>query len=138
MAARFTAYAVAFIVGVTVIAGLIVGAQREDDGPVDLIVINGHVYSADRDELAEAVAVRGNKVIRVGSNGEIRRLRRAQTIVIDAHGGAVVPGFNDAHAHVISGGLALDQVNLSDAKTVDEIKDTIRVWSAAHPERAWI
>ncbi len=56
MAARFTAYAVAFIVGVTVIAGLIVGAQREDDGPVDLIVINGHVYSAERDELAEAVA----------------------------------------------------------------------------------
>ena len=50
MAARFTAYAVAFIVGVTVIAGLIVGAQREDDGPVDLIVINGRVYGADRDE----------------------------------------------------------------------------------------
>jgi predicted amidohydrolase YtcJ len=58
--------------------------------------------------------------------------------VIDAQGGAVVPGFNDAHAHVISGGLSLDQVNLSDAKTVDEIKDTIRVWSQAHPERAWI
>jgi len=138
MAARFTAYAVAFIVGVTVIAGLIVGAQREDDGPVDLIVVNGKVYSGADDELAEAVAVRGNKVIRVGSNGEIRRLRRAQTIVIDAHGGAVMPGFNDAHAHIISGGLSLDQVNLSDAKTVDEIKDTIRLWSEAHPERAWI
>src|ERR687898_1327916 len=138
MAARFTAYAVAFIVGVTVIAGLIVGAQREDDGPVDLIVINGHVYSADRDELAEAVAVRGNKVIRVGSNREIQRLRRAQTTVIDAKGGAVLPGFNDAHAHVVSGGLSLDQVALDDAKTVDEIRDTIRVWAEAHPERQWI
>jgi hypothetical protein len=138
MAARFTAYAVAFIVGVTVIAGLIVGAQREDDGPVDLIVINGHVYSADRDELAEAVAVRGNKVVRVGSNREIQRLKRAQTIVIDAKGGAVVPGFNDAHAHLISGGLSLDQVSLADAKTLEDTKDTIRVWSAAHPERQWI
>ena len=138
MAARFTAYAVAFIVGVTVIAGLIVGAQREDDGPVDLIVVNGHVYSADRDELAEAVAVRGNKVIRVGSNREIQRLRRAQTTVIDAKGGAVVPGFNDAHAHLISGGLALDQVSLADAKTLDDVKDTIRVWSETHPERQWI
>ena len=138
MAARFTAYAVAFIVGVTVIAGLIVGAQREDDGPVDLIVINGRVYSAAQDELAEAVAVRGNTVVRVGTNREIQRLRRAQTTVIDAKGGAVVPGFIDAHAHLVSGGLSLDQVSLADARTVDEIKDTIRVWADAHPERQWI
>ena len=138
MAARFTAYAVAFIVGVTVIAGLIVGAQREDDGPVDLIVINGQVYSAAHDELAEAVAVRGNTVVRVGTNREIQRLRRAQTTVIDAKGGAVVPGFIDAHAHLISGGLSLDQVSLADAKTIDEIKDTVRVWALAHPERQWI
>ena len=138
MAARFTAYAVAFIVGVTVIAGLIVGAQREDDGPVDLIVINGQVYGGEGDELAEAVAVRGNKVIRVGNNREIQRLRRAQTTVIDAKGGAVLPGFNDAHAHLVSGGLSLDQVSLDAARTVDEIKDTIRVWAEAHPERQWI
>ena len=138
MAARLAAYAVAFIVGVTVIAGLIVGAQREDDGPVDLIVINGQVYNAQDDDLAEAVAVRGNKVVRVGSNREIQRLRRAQTTVIDAKGGAVVPGFNDAHAHLINGGLSLDQVSLSDAATVDEIKDTIRIWAEAHPEREWI
>src|SRR5687768_10913331 len=138
MAARFTAYAVAFIVGVTVIAGLIVGAQREDDGPVDLIVINGQVYSAADDQLAEAVAVRGNTVVRVGTNREIQRLRRAQTTVIDAKGGAVVPGFIDAHAHLVSGGLSLDQISLSDATTIEEIKDTIRVWSEAHPEREWI
>ena len=138
MAARFTAYAVAFIVGVTVIAGLIVGAQREDDGPVDLIVINGQVYTGEDDELAEAVAVRGNKVVRVGSNREVQRLRRAQTTVVDANGGAVLPGFNDAHAHLVSGGLSLDQISLDAATTVEEIKDTIRVWAEAHPERQWI
>jgi predicted amidohydrolase YtcJ len=139
MAARLTAYAVAFIVGVTFIAGLIVGAQREDDGAVDLIVINGKVYAADgKTDLAEAVAVRGNKVIRVGSNREIQRLKRAQTIVVDAKGGAVMPGFNDTHAHLVNGGLSLDQISLSDAATIDDIKDTIRVWSEAHPEREWI
>jgi len=139
MAARLTAYAVAFIVGVTFIAGLIVGAQREDDGAVDLIVINGRIYAAEGGtDLAEALAVRGNKVIRVGSNREIQRLKRAQTIVVDAKGGAVMPGFNDTHAHLINGGLSLDQISLSDATTIDEIKDTIRVWSDAHPERAWI
>jgi predicted amidohydrolase YtcJ len=143
MAARLTAYAVAFIVAVTFIAGLIVRAQRDDDGPVDLIVINGKVYAGTTEgsatgELAEAVAVTGNKVVRVGTNREIQRLRRAQTEVIDAKGGAVVPGFIDAHAHLISGGLSLDQISLSDATTLEEIKDTIRVWSEAHPEREWI
>jgi predicted amidohydrolase YtcJ len=139
MAARLTAYVVAFIVGVTFIAGLIVGAQREDDGAVDVIVINGKVYAADGGaDLAEAVAIRGNKVIRVGSNREIQRLKRAQTVVVDARGGAVMPGFIDAHAHLISGGLSLDQISLDEATTIDEIKDTIRVWSEAHPERAWI
>ncbi|MEP6782466.1 MAG: amidohydrolase [Acidobacteriota bacterium] len=139
MAARLTAYVVAFIVGLTLIAGLIVGAQREDDGPVDLIVINGKVYAGDgSNDLAEAIAVRGNKVVKVGSNREIQRLKRAQTTVIDAKGGAVMPGFNDAHAHLISGGLSLDQINLSDATTLDEIKDTVRVWSESHPERTWI
>lgn len=139
MAARLTAYAVAFIVAVTFIAGLIVRAQRDDDGPVDLIVVNGKVYSADDgSELAEAVAVTGNKVVRVGTNREIQRLRRAQTVVVDAKGGAVLPGFNDAHAHLINGGLSLDQVSLGDAMTIDAIKDTIRVWAESHPEREWI
>lgn len=139
MAARLTAYAVAFIVGVTFIAGLIVRAQREDDGPIDLIVINGHVYAGDgATDLAEAVAVSGNKVVRVGSNREIQRLRRAQTTVVDAKGGAVLPGFNDAHAHLISGGLSLNQINLLDATTLDQIKDSVRIWAEAHPEREWI
>ena len=139
MAARLTAYLVACIVGVTLIAGLIVGAQRADDDAVDLIVINGKVYAGDgATNLAEAVAIRGNQVVRVGSNREIQRLRRAQTTTIDAKGGAVLPGFNDAHAHFISGGLSLDQVNLLDAATLDAIKDTIRIWSEVHPERTWI
>ncbi|HYB95120.1 MAG TPA: amidohydrolase [Vicinamibacterales bacterium] len=139
MAARLTAYAVAFIVGVTFIAGLIVRAQREDDGPVDLIVINGQVYAGDGSEtLAEAVAVTGNKVVRVGTNREIQRLRRAQTTVIDAKGGAVLPGFNDAHAHLINGGLSLDHINLSDATTLEQIKESVRLWAEAHPEREWI
>ncbi|HEX8028471.1 MAG TPA: amidohydrolase [Vicinamibacterales bacterium] len=139
MAARLTAYAVAFIVGVTFIAGLIVRAQREDDGPIDLIVVNGKVYAgAGGQELAEAVAVSGNKVVRVGSNREILRLRRAQTQTVDAKGGAVLPGFNDAHAHLVDGGLSLDHISLSEAATLDAVKDTIRVWSEAHPEREWI
>ena len=66
MAARLTAYVVVGIVAATLIAGLIVGAQRNDiDGPVDLIVQNAKVYTAgSRGEMAEAVAIRGNQILR--------------------------------------------------------------------------
>jgi predicted amidohydrolase YtcJ len=139
MAARITAYLVALIVGTTFIAGLIVGAQRDSAGPVDLIVVNGRVYTADGNgTMAEAVAVQGNKILQVGTSREIQRLRRPQTVVVDAEGGAVLPGFNDSHAHLISGGLALDQVNLLDAKTLPMIEETIRAWAATNPDREWV
>jgi len=137
MAARLTAYVVACIVGLTFIAGLIVGAQRADDGPVDLIIVNGKVFTGDV-SLAEAVAVQGNKVLRVGTNREIQRLARAQTTIIDAKGGSVLPGFNDAHLHLLSGGLALDQVSLSEATTLDAVKDTMKAWTEANPADEWI
>ena len=117
MAARLTTYVVVGIVAATLIAGLIVGAQRDDnDGPVDLIVFNGKVYTADASgSMAEAVAVRGNQILRVGSNREINRLRRPQTVVVDALGAAVLPGFNDADVQFIAGGLGLDTIDLLDA-----------------------
>ena len=82
MAARLTTYVVVGIVAATLIAGLIVGAQRDDsDGPVDLIVFNAKVYTADASgTTAEAVAIRGNQILRVGSNREINRLRRPRPI----------------------------------------------------------
>jgi predicted amidohydrolase YtcJ len=139
MAARLTGYIVAVIVGVTFIAGLIVGAQRDADGPVDLIVINGNVYPADGSgSMAEAVAIQGNKILQVGTNREIQRLRRPQTVVVDAKGGAVLPGFNDSHVHVVRGGLSLNELDLLGAATLPAIEATIASWAAEHPEREWV
>jgi predicted amidohydrolase YtcJ len=100
MAARLTAVIVAAIVGVTLVAGLIVGAQRDDDsGPIDLLIYNGRVYTGVAERpFAEAVAVRGNRIYRVGSNRDIKRLRRRATTVVDAHGGSVFAGFTDVDA----------------------------------------
>ena len=140
MAARLTTYVVVAIVAATLIAGLMVGAQRDDnDGPVDLIVFNAKVYTADSSgTMAEAVAVRGNQILRVGSNREINRLKRPQTTVIDAGGAAVLPAFDDAGTHFIEGGLALDEVDLTDAVSVEEIQARIKVWAESHPGRTWI
>lgn len=138
MAARLTTYVVASIVAATLIAGLI--AQRDDyDGPVDLIVHNALVYTADEDRsTAEAIAIRGNQVLRVGSNREINRLRRPQTTVIDAKGAAVLPGFNDSHLHFIEGGLTLGMLDLRDARTVDEVAVRVAAHARAHPADTWI
>jgi len=140
MAARLTAYVVVAIVAATLIAGLIVGAQRDDnDGPVDLIVTNATVYTADRrGTTAEAVAVRGNQILRVGTAREVARLQRPQTVVVDAHGGVVLPGFNDAHVDMIAGGLELAGADLSGAATADEVLDRVRTWSAANPQAPWV
>ena len=140
MAARLTTYLVAAIVATTLIAGFIVGAQRDDyDGPVDLIVRNAQIYTADGDGTrAEAVAIRGNQILRVGSEREIMRLQRPQTTIIDAGGATVLPGFNDAHAHVIAGGLRLGRIALHDAETLEQVQARIRLWADANPDKAWV
>jgi len=99
MAARLATYLVVAIVAGTLIAGLIVGAQRADDsGPVEIIIHNAKVYAPTISaRIADAVAIRGNKILKVGSEREIMRYRRPQTAVIDAKGAAVLPGFDDAH-----------------------------------------
>lgn len=139
MAARLTAYIVASIVGITLIAGLIVGAQRKTDGPVDLIIVNGRVFAADGESaIGEAVAVQGNKILRVGSNREIQRLRRAQTTVVDARGGSVLPGFNDAYADLVGGGLAARQLDLSAAPTPSAVADQLSRWAGTHVDDVWV
>ena len=139
MAARLTTYLVVAIVAATLIAGLIVGAQRDDtEGPVDLIVHNAKVYTAGGGTMADAIAIRGNQILRVGSNREINRLRRPQTTVIDADGATVLPGFNDAHVHFIDGGLGLTRIDLADAETLEEVQARIRAWANANPDRPWV
>jgi len=140
MAARLAALLVVAIVGTTLIAGLIVGAQRDDNsGPVDLIIHHAKVYAADdAGSTAEAVAIRGNKILKVGTEREVMRYRRPQTTVIDARGGAVLPGFDDAHASLIAGGLARDSVRLDGAATLAEMQARITEWVEARPDAAWV
>jgi predicted amidohydrolase YtcJ len=139
MATRLTSILVAVIVGATFIAGLIVGAQRDDaSGPVDLIIVNGKVYPGGGADLQEAVAVRGNQILRVGSNRDVKRLRRAQTVVLDAHGATVMPGLNDSHAQLIAGAFALEHLDLSSAATIDDVEIILRQYAEENAARPWL
>jgi len=67
----------------------------------DLVIINGKVLTIDKDNpVSEAVAVKGEKILAVGTSSQISRMiAEGKTKVIDAAGRLVIPGFNDAHVH---------------------------------------
>ena len=112
------------------------GAQRLE---ADLVVVNTRVRTMDakRPE-AEAVAVYGNRIMAVGTNAEVRALAGARTRVVDAKGALVLPGFNDAHVHFLSGGFQLSSVDLRDAATPQEFAERIRRFSERLPKGRWV
>jgi len=67
----------------------------------DLVIVNGKVLTIDKDNpVSEAIAVKGEKIIAVGTSSEISHMiSKGLTKVIDAGGRLVIPGFNDAHVH---------------------------------------
>ncbi len=105
----------------------------------DLVIVNANVHTMDAARpRAEAVAVHGNRVVAVGTSEEVRRLAGARTRVIDAGGALVLPGFNDAHVHFLSGGFQLSSVDLRDAATPREFAERIRRFAEKLPKGRWV
>ncbi|HEX7287488.1 MAG TPA: amidohydrolase [Candidatus Angelobacter sp.] len=109
------------------------GAQKR--AAADLIVINGDIYTGARGDSSprfQALAISGGKIAAAGSTTEIQKLRGPKTQVIDLGGHFVMPGFNDAHTHLASGGFEKLNVDLVGTKSLDEMKQRI----AAHVKTA--
>ncbi len=103
-----------------------------------LAIVGGSVYTGDPgNPVAEAVAVEGERILAVGSEGDIRPVVANATRVIDARGATVLPGFIDAHNHVRLGSNP-GAVALAGARTLVDIRERIDAWAQAHPDAAWI
>jgi predicted amidohydrolase YtcJ len=112
------------------------GAQS---APVSLAIVNARIWTGNpRRPWAEAIAVRGDRIAAVGSSAEIRKMTGANAKIIDAHGQMLVPGFNDAHVHIISAGRGLSSVKLRDASTPAEFIARIKAYAKTIPKGAWI
>jgi len=75
------------------------GAQGSQQ-PADLVLRGGRVITLTPDgRVAEAIAVRGNQILFVGSDAEVRRFIGPKTRIVELHGRGVTPGFIDAHTH---------------------------------------
>ncbi len=91
-------------------------------GDADLILINGNVITLDDNSpKAEAVAIRNDTIVAVGSSSDIEDYRTSKTKVIDLKGATVIPGFVESHAHFMGTGEALMHLDLSAAENWDEI-----------------
>lgn len=105
----------------------------------DLIIVNAKVRTMDtHNPTAEAVAILGNRVLAIGASKEIGQLAGPNTRVIDARGRLVLPGFNDAHVHFLSGGFQLASVDLRDAATPQEFANRIKLFAEKVPAGSWI
>jgi predicted amidohydrolase YtcJ len=131
---------VASVFGLLVITSAF-GSDRKSSSSqtADIIITNAKIYTVDsKQPWAEAVAIRGSRIVFVGSARSAAELKGAQTKVIDAGGKLVLPGIEDSHVHFVGGSRNLDRVDLMGAKTVSEMQRRIREFSNSHKSAAWI
>jgi predicted amidohydrolase YtcJ len=106
----------------------------------DVVFAGGQIFGADgRPPYDGAVAVRAGRIAAAGDADDIRTLAGPKTRVVDLAGGMLIPGFTDAHAHPVQGGLEATRCDLSelgDDRTA--YLDAIRSYADAHPEADWI
>ena len=109
------------------------------EGPADLILTGGHVHTVDPARpRAEAVAVRGERIVAVGSAADIAGLVGPPTRVVDLDGRLLLPAFQDAHVHPIFAGVDRLQCDLREARGRDGVLAVIGSYVAAHPDDEWI
>ncbi|MGH7602394.1 MAG: amidohydrolase [Gemmatimonadaceae bacterium] len=117
------------------LAPLVVAAQA----PADLVLTNGRIYTVDNARpIVSALAVRAGRIVFIGSDAEARVLANSGTRVIDLHGETVLPGFTDAHAHLLGLGNELRQVNVAGSKSYAEVIERVKAWARDVKPGVWI
>ena len=113
---------------------------------LDVAFKNGSVVTVnERDEIAQAVGVKGNRIVFVGTNEDIDRLIDSHTRVIDLAGRSLLPGFNDAHFHPILNGMlgpdmecGMIDTTQKNCKSLAEMLQMIRDTAKTIPAGKWI
>ncbi|WP_349746868.1 amidohydrolase [Pseudomonas frederiksbergensis] len=105
-------------------------ASMEAMAATDLVLLNGKIFTADRNQpKVQALAVQDGKVLKVGSNEQIKTLIEPGTKVIDLAGKTLMPGLIDSHSHAIFGGLEMASANMEDEVVdLDELEKRLRGW----------
>src|SRR5689334_7290915 len=146
---------------VLVVSGLALSgpfSSADHVAPADIVIVNGRVYTfawgepspegapaADAPHSAsgwrpdaEAVAIRGDRIVFVGRSRDAQAYRGPKTRVLDVAGGTVLPGLVDSHTHVAGLGERASQVDLTGVKTEEEAVALVAARARGVPKGEWI
>ncbi len=105
----------------------------------DLILINGNIATMDTlSQEVKALAIKGDRFIKLGSEEEVMRLKNENTTVIDAKGNFVMPGFIEGHGHLENMGRILTHINLLETKSWQDILDLVAEKAETAQPGEWI
>jgi predicted amidohydrolase YtcJ len=105
----------------------------------DLIFVNGNILTMHRPRRVGAVAVAEGKIVAAGDEPELRRQASSSTQLIDLEGRTLIPGFEDAHAHIWKvGQLLTTALDLRHSKSIEEIGALLMQRDAILPKGAWL
>jgi predicted amidohydrolase YtcJ len=121
-----------------VVLGILLSAAASS-APATLILVGGTIYTANPTQpKAEALAIAGERILRVGTRQEVEALRGSSTRLVDLSGATVVPGLQDAHGHVASLGADLSQIDLTGTPDVEHIASLVAARAAHTSAGHWV
>lgn len=92
----------------------------------DILIKNGKCMTMEDKRIMDWIAIKGDEILALGDNDEYEHLVKEDTIVLDALGNTVLPGFIDSHFHVIQTALDSVSLDLSSARTHEELGEQIK------------
>jgi predicted amidohydrolase YtcJ len=122
-----------------IVLSLLVSCRLLAADPPDLILHHGKVATVDKDfSIAQAIAIRGERIIQVGSNEEVLATKGGATRLIDLAGKLVLPGLIDSHTHPVGAALHEFDHPIPEMETIDDVLKYITARAAVVPEGEWI
>lgn len=107
--------------------------------PAEIVFTNGNIYTAnDRQPRAEAIAVKGGRIVFVGSNADAKTFQDASTRVIGLAGKTVVPGLTDSHCHIFGIGAREMNLNLEGTDTLEAFLARVQERAAGAEPGKWV
>ena len=107
--------------------------------PAQTVFVNGNIYTMnERQPRAEAIAVKGDRIVFVGSNADAKKYQSAETKTVDLAGKTVVPGLTDSHCHIFGIGEREMNLNLEGANTLEDFLARVKERVAKTERGKWV
>ena len=116
-----------------------ISAFGQTPASIATVLLHGRIYTANQTQpWAQAVAIRGDQIIAVGTDEQVMAKAGTSAKVIDLHGRMTLPGLIDTHTHFLWGSYALAGIRLDTARNVAEVKQRVQAYATAHPTENWV